>query len=126
MLSRALSLCDTVSETAAKQCWVGAYVFTEGNACVVHVGKTTVYHKHQQHVNIDKYKRWSFECNFKFDEVDGQTLINIDMENREKRAQIVNQRKQLQSSENFKFCLNRNADHILWSTCLDECFQTVG
>ena len=49
-----LSCCDKVTETAATQCWVGEYVCTETDACVVHFGKTTLYHKHQQHVNIDK------------------------------------------------------------------------
>ena len=50
---------DKVTETAAKQCWIRAYVWTETDACVVHFGKTTVYHKHQEHVNIDKEKRCS-------------------------------------------------------------------
>ena len=54
-------------------------VCTETDACVVHFGKTAVYNKQQQHVNIDKQNWRSFECNFKFDELDGQTLINIDM-----------------------------------------------
>ena len=74
-----LSCCDKVTETAATQCWVGEYVCIETDACVVHFGKTTLYQKHQEHVNIDKQKWRSFECNFKFDELDGQTLINIDM-----------------------------------------------